>query len=549
MTLLIIYLLFTQMNPQRPKLIYALLLCVSAFSCQKVNVSQDEGLGANVPMFNAQAMAGEGTPFKNMLGVNAFEWNFLQNPANPNDGMQIYEPKMQMLKTFSGVRHYLDWGRIESQQGKYTFSPTHSGGWNLDAMYQRCKAENMDVLVCLKTCPDWLLQTYPGDQRDAENVPMPYGADKSRPESYVLQAKAAFQFAARYGSRVQEDKSLLSVNTTARWTGDQVNEAKTGLNLVKYIECDNERDKWWKGDKAYQTAEEYAANLSAFYDGDKGKLGKGVGVKTADPNMQVVIAGLAKTDVNYVAAMIDWCKKNRGYKADGSVDLCFDVINYHLYSNDHESNGGTATKGIAPELSEAGKVANEFVALGQKYNMPVWVTEAGYDINEHSPQRAVAIGTRSALLTQADWTIRTSLLYARYGIKKVFFYMLYDDNLESWTQYASSGFITADLKRRPSAEFVMQTNAILGNFVYQKTISQTPLIDVYTQGSRTIYVLVMPGQTGKGLYYTLNLPGKQKAVVYSLRPGFTTASSKTAGLTNGGYRTKITETPLFIEAK
>jgi hypothetical protein len=545
--LFITYLLIALMNYPRPKLIYTLLLCLSAFSCEKVKVKEEENIGKGFPVVNAPDTQTNRAPFKDMLGINAFEWNFLQNPSNPNDGMQIYEPKMQLIKSFAGVRHYLDWGRIEQQQGNYTFSPTHSGGWNLDVMYQRCKAENIDLLVCLKTCPDWLLQTYPGDQRDAENVPMPYGADKKQPKSYVLQAKAAFQLAARYGSKTQTDLSLVSVNTTPRWTGDQVNTVKTGLNLVKYIECDNERDKWWKGDKAYQTAEEYAANLSAFYDGHKGALGKGVGVKAADPNMQVVMAGLAKTDINYVAGIINWCKNNRGYKADGTVDLCFDVINFHLYSNDHASNGGTATTGIAPELSEAGKVANEFVTLGQKYNLPVWVTEAGYDVNEHSPQRAIAIGNKSALLTQADWTIRTSLLYARNGIKKVFYYMLYDDNLESWTQYASSGFITGDLKRRPSAEYVAQVKSILGNAYYQATISQSPLVDVYKLDTKTVYALVMPTQTAKSVNYDLKLPGKTSVTTYTLRTGYTTPIKKSVSVTNGVLRYNVSETPVFIE--
>lgn len=548
----LITLLITLMVLRGPKRIYLFLLCCTAFSCEKAKISEDNSANfsaVGTSSYQTQALLADGTEFKNMLGVNAFEWNFLQNPADPNNGMQIYEPKMQLIKSFAGVRHYLDWSKIETEQGKYTFNPTRSGGWNLDAMYQRCKADNVDLLVCLKTCPDWLLQTYPGDQRDAENVPMPYGADKKQPESYILQAKAGFQFAARYGSTAQQDMSLVSVNSTPRWTGDQVNVVKTGMNLVKYIECDNERDKWWKGDKAYQTAEEYAANLSAFYDGHKGKLGKGVGVKAADPNMKVVMAGLAKTDVNYVAAMIEWCKKNRGYRADGSVDLCFDVINFHLYSNDHEAHGGTATQGIAPELSEAAKVAHDFVALGQNYHLPVWVTEAGYDINEHSPQRAIAIGTKSALLTQADWTIRTSLLYARNGIKKVFFYLLYDDNLSSWTQYASSGLLTGDLKRRPAAEYVAQVKNLLGDFVYQKTISQTPLVDVYKKGTTSIYVLMMGDQTGKGLYYTLNLPGKEKALTHNLRTGYTTTLVKGVNVTNGGIRIKVTETPFFIEVR
>ena len=275
------------------------------------------------------------------------------------------------------MRHYLDWGRIEDKPGRFTFNPTHAGGWNLDAIYQRCKAEGIDMLVCLKTCPNWLQETYPANKRDAENVPMPYGANKAKPASYILQAKVAFQFAARYGSNKQINKALLKIDSSQRWTADGINQQLTGLNTVKYIECDNERNKWWKGDKAHQTAEEYAANLSAFYDGHKGILGKDIGIKTADPDMQVVMAGLAKTDVNYVKGMIEWCRINRGYKADGSINLCFDVINFHLYDNDHLDHHDQATQGIAPEQSEAAEVASQFALLSNQYHLPVWVTEAG----------------------------------------------------------------------------------------------------------------------------------------------------------------------------
>ncbi|WP_352432871.1 hypothetical protein [Mucilaginibacter sp. PAMB04168] len=519
-----------------------LLTIPSLIDCRKFNHTEEAISVVSTPL--AQ---GDTTAFKNLLGVNAFEWNFLQNPADVNNGMQIYEPKMQVIKTFAGVRHYLDWGRIESKQGQFTFSPTHSGGWNLDAMYQRCKTENIDVLVCLKTCPDWLLQTYPGNERDAENVPMPYGSDKLQPKSYVLQAKAGFQFAARYGSNLNVEKALLTVNTTPRWTGDQANEVKTGLGLIKYIECDNERDKWWKGDKAHQSAEEYAANLSAFYDGHKGTLGKGVGVKNADPKMQVVMAGLAATDAQYVAKMIDWCKQNRGYKTDGSVNLCFDVINFHLYSNDHQSNNGKATQGIAPELSEAGKVAADFVTLAQTYKLPVWVTEAGYDINQQSPQRAVKVGNKDELKTQADWTIRTSLLYARFGIKKVFFYELFDDNLANPTQYASSGLVTNDLKRRPAADYILQTKNLLGNYSYRETISKTPLVDVYRNGNKVIYVLTIPDQTGKNVAYNLSLPGVKQVTVHQLHAGTDAMESHQQSVGNNTVALTVTETPLFVE--
>src|ERR1700712_1482335 len=93
---------------------------------------------------------------KNMFGINAYEWNFLQNPSDLNDPTHIYEPKMALIKTFSGVRHYLDWDKIESSEGSFSFNPARSGGWNYDAMYERCKQDNIELLVCLKNCPDWI---------------------------------------------------------------------------------------------------------------------------------------------------------------------------------------------------------------------------------------------------------------------------------------------------------------------------------------------------------------------------------------------------------
>lgn len=188
--------------------------------------------------------------------------------------MEIDESRMNALKAFGGVRHYMDWQKLELTEGKYTFNPVHSGGWNYDAIYERCKAENIEVLPCLKTLPDWMKNTYPYGQQDMENVPLKYGRDYADPASYIEQAKVGFQYIARYGNNPNVDLSLLSVNSAPRWGTDAINVVKRGMGVIKYIECENERDKWWKGRKAYQTGREYAAELSAFYDGNKKHNGR-----------------------------------------------------------------------------------------------------------------------------------------------------------------------------------------------------------------------------------------------------------------------------------
>jgi len=488
-------------------------------------------------------------PLRYYIGINAFEWDF-ENPANP---MVIDSVRMNALKGFGAVRHYMDWQKLESQEGEYTYNPVHSGGWNYDTLYARCKAEGITVVADLKTLPDWMLASYPGDQKDGENVPVEYGKDFSDPASYIQQARVAFQYAARYGGSKTVKRSLVTVDSSQRWTNDEVNVVKIGLNLVKYIECDNERDKWWKGRKAYQTGREYAANLSAFYDGHKKTLGDGVGVKNADPNMLVVMGGIASASTDYVRGMIDWCKEFRGYKADGSVNFCWDVVNYHLYANDarYEANNWP-TAGVAPELSINDSVANAFIQMVHEYaaDMPVWITETGYDINQGSPQKAIPIGNKSALETQADWLTRTTLGYAKSGIQRLFFYELVDDNPWSGGPYASSGLVNDDRSRRPAAHYLYQLYKMFGNYTYQRTMQSSPIVDKYTSPTTgNMYAVWVPGQTGITVSCSVDVEGADTAIIYSMQKGSTAMAGKKMMPVNGHITVTASETPLFVTTR
>ena len=514
----------------------------------EIELTGSYAAGSGVAPADVQALAVQKKiKLSQEMGVNGFEWDV----EDPNAPGQIDEVRLKGLKNFTGFRHYLDWQKLEPTEGGYTFNPVHSGGWNYDVLYQRLKAENITVLACLKTLPDWLLATYPGDQRELENVPVRYGKDFADPNSYLEQAKLAFQYAARYGANTGVPASLLHVDQSTRWAGDGVNEVKIGLNLVRYIECDNERDKWWKGRKAYQTGREYAANLSAFYDGNKNTMGAGVGVKNADPSMQVVMGGLASATTDYVRGMIDWCKQYRGYRADGSVNLCWDVINYHLYSNDAStSQGGNSTRGAAPEVSNTAQVAQSFVQMAHQYagDMPVWVTETGYDTNQGSPLKAIAIGNKSVLQTEADWTLRTALLYARWGVERTFFYMLADDNAASSVQFSSSGLVNADRSPKPAADFLRQANALLGNYTYTGTLNNDPLVDRYEANGKTIYALVVPDEKNRTASYTLDLGSATTATIYQPTAGQDGMTATPVAAPGGRLTLTVTETPQFVAA-
>jgi endoglucanase len=493
-------------------------------------------------------MPGTSIPSKNiklndMLGVNAYEWNF----QDGNTPWEVNQDRMNVAKNFAGIRHYMDWEKLESSEGVYSFNPTLSGGWNYDAIYEQCKAANIEVLADLKTIPGWMQNTYPEDQRDAENVPVRFGKDFTDPLSYIEQAKIAFQYAARYGSNTAVNPALLSVHSIPRWTNDTPNTVKIGLDLIKYIECDNERDKWWKGRKGYQTAREYAANLSAFYDGHKNSMGPAIGVKNADPNMKVVIGGLV-TGSDYVKGMVDWCKEFRGYKADGSVNLCWDIINFHLYTdNGSSSQSGTSTRGAAPEVTFANTILDGFVKVSHELSqdMPVWITEAGFDVHQDSPLKAIPIGNKTALETQADWILRTSLFSARHGVSKLFYYQMYDDN-DRGGMFGTSGLVNTDMTRRPAADYFHQVKKLFGSYVYKETTNQDPIVDRYELDGQSLYILTVPDEQGRTASHTFNIGDFTGAKIYRPKAGSDDMDMEKAAVVAGNLTITATETPTFI---
>jgi hypothetical protein len=256
----------------KPAFIIALILLFFNFnnadsiafkSISKLNPDTTRIAAVNQPPINVQ-YAGNPTPLKNMFGINAYEWNFLENPASPNDRKHIYEDNMALIKTFSAVRHYLNWDRIESIKGDYTFNPVFNGNYNFDIIYQRCKQEGILVLADIKNCPLWMANAYPVGMRDNENAPAPFGLSLNNPASYIDQAHVAFQFAARYGYNKNIDPKLIKTDTHKRYPDDIPNQPLVGMALISYIECGNERDRWWGNEETHQTAELYAATCLHF---------------------------------------------------------------------------------------------------------------------------------------------------------------------------------------------------------------------------------------------------------------------------------------------
>lgn len=516
------------------KFLISVLVCLSvnSFSCKKKQLAPVPQVEIEDPRNESDTLGGSGTgvSFNNMLGVNGFEWEYTADNSNELD-----QNKINLINTFTGFRQYLDWEKIEPREGSFDLS-------FYDQIYTKNAELGLTTLVCLQIMPGWMRKTYTAYNSSdpysslRDYTPVPNGSDKNLPVSYIAMAKAGFQIAARYGENKSVDRNLVRV------ANYEQNAPKVGLGVLKYVECSNEPDKDWRGPNAQQTPEQYAAQLSAFYDGHMGTLGPNVGVKTADPAMKVVMAGIADPNPDFVKRMVEWCKVNR--VKDGKYSLCFDVINYHHYSNENWK------KGKAPELSNVGLIAEQFIEMSKTYasNTEIWVTECGFDVNPNSTQAVVLIANKTTRQTQADWTLRTSLLYARKGIKRTFFFMLNDYNVDDATQYASAGLIEKG-KRRISGEYIYQAKKLMGNYVYNGTSSNDPIVDLYTSGGKKMYVLTIPDQKDRKADYTLTLGKDVKEVtIYSPQAGSSEMSSKKVAV-NGKLIINVTETPTFVKVE
>lgn len=512
--------------------------------------SEIEFYGSYQPIISNTNVSNIHAPLQQFFGINGFEWNFL-NDANP---LFIDSTETKAAEIFTGFRHYMDWERLEFSEGSYTYNPTYKGGWNIDAVYNFCFQNNITILACLNDQPPWMIKTYPTNQQQRENAPLIFGNNKSSPNSYIHQAKLAFQFAARYGNNKNIPINLLSVNNKPRWFGDSVNTVKVGLGWVSYIECTNEPDKWWKGKDAYQTAREYAANLSAFYDGHKKLLGNDIGVKNADPSMKVVMGGLASINAEYLRGMIDWCKDNRGYKADGSIDICWDVINYHFYANNAgNSQAGLATNGASPELSNTAAVFNRFSEVNSFYslNIPIWITELGYDLNnKNSTQFVPLIANKTVEQTQTDWLLRSILNYASLGAERIFIYEMYDLNTNGG-QFATCGLIDNQSKQpKLAAKIIHSFTKKFGHFVFKEQLNSHPkVISFQNKENEKLFAVWMPTESNQSREQTINVGNADSALIFTIDYTTEQINNVPVKIQNGLLTVTAKETPLFVLPK
>jgi hypothetical protein len=307
----------------------------------------------------------------------------------------------------------------------------------------------------------------------------PFTGDKLNPETYIQLAKDVYA----YGVHNKDN--------------------------VKTFEVENELNRWY-GDFAreYMDGYQLAAMMSICYDGHKGKY-PNVGMKASGSTALVSVPGMAEGEPYILYQMIEWSIKNRGYRADGTPDLPFDVYSWHCYpSLEGQRQGipGTISPevGAAPYFERINKVRKQY-APWLKIHIGEW---SGGDINQYSPLAAPIFGKYSAHQSSAMFTVRLLLLMAENEIDASSYYRIkqdfdeVDDNngiifatmalqkMSGGAKQENGSYTGINIQRTLTGDYFKQISEFFNNgWVFDSRVSSSPIVLKFKKGTSEMYVI------------------------------------------------------------
>ncbi len=386
-------------------------------------------------------------PMQQLIGINGF----------------VDDPLLR-IRAAGSLREYHDWQWDEGNtdttypgypNNQYAWSPSWvSGpgwGWDFDAFYTQLKQAVVSVSPVLQGNAPYITGF---TDSLTQHKPITGSKNPLLPSSYIEHSDYMFQFAARYG------KSPVAAGLLKLRPGQPV---RSGLGLIDYLENWNEPDKWWFSRGGYFHPFEFAAMCSADFDGHEGSMGADKGMKTADPQIKMVMAGLASLNLEYVRCMKLWSDFNRttGFPAD--------VLNFHHYSQNGEH-------GISPEEDSLRIKLRKIVEWRNRYlpGKEVWLSEFGYDTNPESLIASRPVGNADAQEMQGRWLLRSLLAAAAAGVDRAHIFMLRDVNHPDPNIYNSSG-LTGEIwfghQPKKSWFYVKTFTTLLDNHFYHSDLA------------------------------------------------------------------------------
>ncbi len=432
------------------------------------------------------------------------------------------------------VREYHNWGwnGVSDEETPISWEPVKNVG-STDDYYKKLYDRGIEVVPCMV-----------GYVAPMKNMDKPcFGKDPSDAGSYGLMSEYLFQFAARYGHRKVADSLLRTTESSPK---------KSGLGWLDYLENWNEGDRYWGEPEGHFTPYEFAAFCSACYDGDQGKMGPGYGVKNADPQMKLVLGGLASIEPGFVQSMKLWADHYR----NGSFPA--DVLNFHHYNNTEGMQHSTKqAHGVSPEADHFKERMQKLVEWRDE-NLPgkeVWISEFGWDTDENSFISATGHknypGKISLDELQGIWLIRGYLAGSAAGVDRMMMFLAND--LKSKGTFSNSGFTRRDGSFKPSWYYTSTMKSCLSGMVFlDEYPSQNDDIWIYRyknlETGKGAYVLWCPTSDGsevKGYSLAFSVePGSASLV--SLADGQEEGFRKKLEVTDPSVKIDVSEKPVFV---
>ncbi len=399
-----------------------------------------------------------------------------------------------------------------------------------------------------------------------EQIPVASGANKLDPASYKAHAAYLFQYAARYGHQVFPTSTFNSL-IIPKTHAEEV--PQTGLGIVEYMESWNEQDKWWwqgSHPDTYFTPQEYMTMLSADYDGHGNTLGLGIGIKNADPNMKVVMGGLAQADLSYIREMVEWAKINRGPLGSSVDTLPFNVLNIHHYIGNNE-NFLQSTQGVSPEHADLRGFLKTFddyrdslnTAMGT--NLELWLSEFGYDtFGPGSTGQPVVIapqiGQNDSYEVQGQWITRIYLEALAAEIDRAMLFFLRDEQTPYAGLYTSSGLLENAVnghKPKNSWFYTYTMKNVLTDMVFDADVSpcsDTTCVRVYkfkelNNGAKKVYAIWSPTASAKVVNYDFDHEDVENAILVKMELPSIWGSQTIIEDSDDSVLT-VTEKPMFL---
>nr|MDQ2732116.1 discoidin domain-containing protein [Armatimonadota bacterium] len=303
----------------------------------------------------------------------------------------------------------LKWPMVSPKPDVYTY--TGLAPWNLhhDEIMKAYHDQGINILPFLFQTPEYATSAPDGITKNRESYP---------PKDNMQLADFVFQTVARYGSKHHPAGEL------------KTTDKKSGLNEINTFEIWNEPNlhdpTWgpWVG-----TTAQYNKMLRAAAGA----------VKRADPAARVTNGGFAGIDIDTLNTLLI------PYE-DGKKPLDFiDVLNVHFYSGrtppelstvDSNADRSGNSKGVRTYEDDL----HRLVAWRDKYkpNMPIWMSETGYD-------SAGPSGTDER--TQAAQLPRVIMMALAAGVEKVF---VYRESGSAPSLFAASGVMRDDGSLKPA---------------------------------------------------------------------------------------------------